>query len=102
MPYLNTGGFVTSFALVASAAQTVQIVARGPDGSERCSFMQPMSTGQHVAILAATELPCMVGGEGFLDFIGQDVGLSAVGFTAADEGLGAFTTFTPWGILASP
>jgi len=102
MPYINNAGFVTSFALVALIAQTVEVVARDAAGTAVCSFMQPMNTGQHVAILAATELPCMVGNAGFLDFIGQDIGLSAVGFTAADEGLGAFTTFTPWGILSSP
>lgn len=100
MPYLNAGGFVTSFALVALIPQTVDIVARAPDGSERCRVMQSMASGQHIALLTPTALPCTAGDEGFLDFIGQDIGLSAVGFTAADEGLGAFTTFTPWGVLS--
>jgi hypothetical protein len=100
VPYLNAGGLVTSFALVAAIAQTVDVVARAPDGSELCRTTQSMASGQHIALLTPTALPCTVGGEGFLDFIGQDIGLSAVGFTAADQGLGAFTTFTPWGVLS--
>ena len=57
MPYLNAGGFVTSFALVALIPQTVDIVARAPDGSERCRVMQSMASGQHIALLTPTALP---------------------------------------------
>ena len=98
--YGNAGGFVSSLALVAGLAQTVTIIAhQAGTGAELCRSTRFMSQGQHIAFLVGDELPCTNGGEGMLEVVGQDLGLSGVGFLAADEGLGAFVTLPVWGEL---
>ena len=90
--YNNRFGQRTSLALVSLTAQTVTVNARDTNGVIQCLFDRPMGPGEHFPFLVQNELACTVDNEGTLEVIGPDATLAAVGFTAQDEGLGAFTT----------
>jgi hypothetical protein len=98
MPYLNTGGFVSSLAVVAGLAQNLTLIARDYLGVELCRTTKALALGEHYPFLIRDRLPCTVDREGILEVQGQ-FGLSGIGFFAADEGLGAFVTLPVYGVL---
>jgi len=99
MPFINSEGFVGSIAVVSLVEQAVDFSVRSASGTELCSTTENFAAGQHKAFLLATLLPCSAETNAVLAAEGESIGLSAVGFTAADLGLGAFVTAPVYGPL---
>lgn len=90
VPFINTGGFTGSMAIVSLAGQDVSIIARNNNGVELCRSEQTFAAGQHRSFLMRDELPCTVGVNGVVEVSAGDIGLSGGGLTAEDSG--AFVT----------
>ncbi|MDA1316052.1 MAG: hypothetical protein O2968_22240 [Acidobacteria bacterium] len=99
MPFINSGGFVGSIAVVSLVQQTVSFRVLSASGTELCSTTEDFEAGQHKAFLLANLLPCSADTNAVLAAEGESIGLSAVGFTAADMGQGAFVTAPVYGPL---
>ena len=94
MPFI-----VASVAVVSMVEQTVGFSILSSSGVEICTTTEDFTAGQHKALLVATLLTCAADSNAVLMVQGEAVGLSGVGFTAADEGLGAFVTAPVYGPL---
>ena len=90
VPFINTGGFTGSMAIVSLSGQDISIIARNNNGVELCRSDQTFSAGQHQAFLMRDVLPCTVGVNGVVEVLGSEIGLSGFGLTAQDSG--AFVT----------
>jgi hypothetical protein len=99
MPFINSGGFVGSIAIVSLVKQTVGFSVLSSSGTELCNTTEDFEAGQHMALLLSNLLPCAADTNAVFAAQGESIGLSAVGFTAADMGLGAFVTAPVYGPL---
>ena len=99
VPYTNTNGFVASLAVVSLVEQTVTFRANAPSGTEVCNTTRPFTAGEHFPFLIRDLLACTAGNNGVVEVEGEGIGLSGVGFSAADAGLGAFVTVPVYGAV---
>jgi hypothetical protein len=92
------GGFVSSLAVVSAFAQTLTVTARnGASGDMLCSAPLFLPVAGHRAFIIREQLPCANGVNGILEVTAPLGGIGAVGFAAADQGQGAFTTLPVFG-----
>ena len=97
MPFINTGGFVASAAIVSLVPQTVTFSVLSSSGTKICSTTEDFTAGQHRAVILSTLLTCAADTNAVFAVEGEAIGLSGVGFQAADMGLGAFVTAPVYG-----
>ena len=95
VPYLNTGGFTGSMAIVSLVMQDVAVIARNNNGVELCRDTETVAAGSHRAFLIRDRLPCTLGNDGVVEVLGTAVGLAGFGLTAQDDG--AFVTQPVYG-----
>lgn len=96
--FTNEAGFVSSLAVISVAAQTVTFIIRDGLGVESCRQSRFFQAFEHFPFLIGDFLTCALNTRALLEVEGDGIGgLSAVGFMAGDQGLGAFTTLPVWG-----
>lgn len=97
VPFDNVDDVRSSLALVSLTAQQVDIRARDFNGDVLCEQARFFNAGEHLPFLTQDFLPCTAGLEGILEVFGSDTTLGGVGFTADDQGQGAFVTLPVFG-----
>ncbi len=100
VPFLNTGGFTGTLAMVSVLAQRVTFIAHGVDGAELCRSTRLMGQLEHLAGVISQLLSCTANVNGSLEVRADLPGLSGIGFLAQDDG--AFVTQPVFGQLRLP